>query len=130
MSIKNRSYYLINNVIALKDFDEANLKVNKKYYKHIYIYYIGYTAIKRICDYENIRIVNPLYSIIHSGAGYFTEENNNKYLILDSTNKYEEVWSEVRVETKELLMGNNFFMKKTILELNLILMMIYHLTKY
>ena len=30
ISIKNRSYYCFNNMIALKDFDGANLKVDKK----------------------------------------------------------------------------------------------------
>ena len=50
ISIKNRSYYSFNNIITLKDFDEANLKVDKKYQKHIDIYDIGYIAIKKIND--------------------------------------------------------------------------------
>ena len=78
-------------MIALKDFDEANLKVDKTYYKRINIYYTGYIRIKKIDDYENIHSVNPLYLIIHSAAEYFAEENDKKYLIVDSTNKYEEV---------------------------------------
>ena len=32
-------------MIALIDFDEANLKVDRKYYKHIDIYYTGYIMI-------------------------------------------------------------------------------------
>ena len=40
--------------------------------------------------------------IIHSPSGYFTEENYNKYLILDLTNKYEEVWSGIRAEIKRI----------------------------
>ena len=47
-SIKNRSYYFFNDTNALKDFDETNLKVDKNYYKHIDIYYIGYITIKKI----------------------------------------------------------------------------------
>ena len=47
ISIKNRSYYFFNNMIALKDFDEANLKVDKKYCKHIDVYDIGYIMIKK-----------------------------------------------------------------------------------
>ena len=89
-------------MIALIDFDEANLKVDKKYYKNIDIYYIGYITIKNIDNYENIHSVNPLYLIIHSATGYFTEENDNKYLILYSTNKYEEVWSGIRAEIKRI----------------------------
>ena len=45
ISIKNRSYCFYNEMIALKDFDEANLKVDKTYYKRIDIYYIGYIRI-------------------------------------------------------------------------------------
>ena len=89
ISIKNRSFYFFNYLIALKDFDETNLKVDKKYHSHIYIHYIGYITIKTNDDYENINSVNTLYLIIHAATGYFTEENDNKYLILDSTNKYE-----------------------------------------
>ena len=126
ISIKSRSYYFFNDMIALKDFDEENLKVDKKYHKHIDIYYIGYITIRKTDDYENMHSVNPLYLIIHSAAGYFTEENDNKYLILDSTNNYEEVWSGIRAEIKRINGGKEFFMQKTILELMLILMMIYH----
>ena len=42
ISIKNRSYYIFNDMIALKDFDDANLKGDKKYCKRIDTYYIGY----------------------------------------------------------------------------------------
>ena len=91
ISIKNRGYYFFNDMITLKDFDESNLKVDKTCCKHIDIYYTGYITIKKINDYENIHSVNLLYLIIHSATGCFTEENDNKYLILDSTNKYEEV---------------------------------------
>ena len=39
-------------MIALKDFDKANLKVEKKYYKHIDIYYISYITIKKMMIME------------------------------------------------------------------------------
>ena len=81
-------------MIALKDFDKANLKVDKKYYKHIDIHYIGYITVKKIDDYENIHSVNPLYLVIHSATRYFTEENDNKYFILDSTN----IWKKYGLE--------------------------------
>ena len=99
-------------MIALKDFDEANLKVEKKYQKHIDIYHIGYITMKQIVDYENIHSVNPLYLIIHSRTGYFTEENDNKYLILDSTNKYEKVQSGIRAEIKRINGGKEIFYEK------------------
>ena len=91
MNIKHRSYYFFNDMIDLKDFDWSLLKVDKKNYKHIDIYYIEYIPIKKIDDYENIHSINPLYLLIHSATRHFTEKNGNKYLILDSTKKYKDV---------------------------------------
>ena len=42
--------------------------------------------------------INPLYLVIHSASGYFKEKNGEKYLILDSTQKYEEVFSGILSE--------------------------------
>ena len=61
INIKNRSYYLYSNLIDLKDFDAKSLKIDKKLYKNIDIYYIGYITIKKIDDYESIYSLNPLY---------------------------------------------------------------------
>ena len=52
-------------IYNLKSFDSSLLKLDKKLYKNIGIYYIGYTTIKKIDDYENIYSVNHLY-LIHS----------------------------------------------------------------
>ena len=95
IDIKNCTYYFFNDMINLKNFDLNLLKIDKKSYKDIYIYYVGYITIKKIDNYENIHSVNPLYFITHSPTGHF-KEKNNKYLILDSTDKYEQVWSEIR----------------------------------
>ena len=51
-------------MINIKDFDPSLLKIDKKSYKYIGIYYIGYITIKNISDYESINGVNPLYLII------------------------------------------------------------------
>ena len=80
-------------MINLNDFNSSLLKVDKKLNKDIDIYYIGYITIKKIDEYENIHSVNPLYLIIHSGTGHFKEKNDDKYLVLYSTDKYEEVWN-------------------------------------
>ena len=57
-------------------------------------------------------IVNPLFLIIHSATGHFKEKNDNKYLILDSRNKYEEVWSRIRLEIKTINGGEELFYEK------------------
>ena len=46
IEIKNRTYYFYN-VINLKDFESNLLKINKKHYKGIDIYYTGYITIKK-----------------------------------------------------------------------------------
>ena len=48
-------------MINIKDFDSNLLKIDKKSYKNIGIYNIGYITIKKLDDYENIYSVNPLY---------------------------------------------------------------------
>ena len=83
INIKNRTYYFYNDIIDLKDFDAKLLKIDKKSYKNIDIYYIGYITIKKIDDYESIYHVNPLYLHINHASGYIEEKNGNKYLILD-----------------------------------------------
>ena len=48
INIKNRTYYFCNNQINLKDFDASLLNVDKKDYKEIDIYYIGYVTVKKL----------------------------------------------------------------------------------
>ena len=60
------------------------LKLDKKSYKDIDIYNIGYITIKKIRDCKNIYSVNPLYLRITHANGYIEEINENKYLIFDS----------------------------------------------
>ena len=52
------------------------------------------------CDYENIHSVNPLYLIFHSATGYFEEKNSDKYLIINSNKRYEDVLSKIKWEIK------------------------------
>ena len=75
-------------MIYIKNFHSDLLKIDKKPYKDVNIYYIGYITIKKYSDCENIYIVSPLYLIIYSSTRYFKEKNGEKYLIIDSTEKY------------------------------------------
>ena len=87
INIKNRTYYFYNDQINLKDFDARLLKVDKKNYKEIGIYYIGYVTVKKIANCNNINSVNPLYLTINEMIGHFEEKNENKYLVLDDVMK-------------------------------------------
>ena len=70
INIKNRTSYFFNEMINIKNFDSSLLKIDKKAYKNVGIYYTGYITIKSISDHENINSVNPLYLIIGETDGY------------------------------------------------------------
>ena len=46
---------------------------------------------------------------INSATGYFKEKNDDKYLIVDSTKEYENVWSGIRSEIKRINEGKEVF---------------------
>ena len=91
IDIKNRTYYFYNDMINIKKFASNVLKIDKKSYKNIDIYNIGYITIKKIDDCKNIHSVNPLYLLIDYANGYIEEKGVNEYLIFDSTDKNEEL---------------------------------------
>ena len=99
-------------MINIKEFDSSQLKIDKKSYKNIGIYYIGYIAIKSISDYENINSVHPLYLIIAEADGYIEENNGNKYLTFVSTDKnkkvlekYTKLWDKIKYHIQTINAG-------------------------
>ena len=92
INIKDRTYCFYNDIIDIKTFDSNNLKVDKKTYKDLDIYNIGYVTIKNIGHGYDVNSVNPLYLRIDNASGYIEETNEDKYLVYD-----------VRDENKELL---------------------------
>ena len=91
INIKNRTYYFYNDQIDLKDFDSKLLNIDKKDYKDIDIYYIGYVTVRKITNCNYINSVNPLYLMINKMIGHFEEKNANKCLVLDDVDKNKEV---------------------------------------
>ena len=109
INIKNRTYYFYNNQTNLKDFDASLLKVEKKDYSEMDIYYMGYVTFKKIGNCNNINSVNSLYLMINEMIGHFEEKNENKYLVLDDVDenkevskKYEEVWEGIKKEIETI----------------------------
>ena len=47
IEIKNRTYYFNNDIINIEDFNSSLLKIDKKLYKDIDIYYIGFITVKK-----------------------------------------------------------------------------------
>ena len=84
------------------------LKIDKKDYNEIGIYYIGHVTIKKISDY-NIDSVNLLYLMKLKWLVTSRKKNENKYLILDEIdenkevlNRYEEVWEGIKKEIETI----------------------------
>ena len=106
-------------MINIKDFDSRLIKIDKKSYKNIGIYHIGYITIKSISDCENINSVNPLYLIIGDVDGYTEESNGNKYLTFSSTNKnkkvlekYTKLCNEIKYHIQTIMLANLVNMTK------------------
>ena len=102
-------YYFYNDIIDIKNFDAKLLKIDKKLYKNIGIYNIGYITKKKSDDCQNIYSVNSLYLFIDHASGYIKEKVVNKYLLFDSTDenkellkKYNDVWNGIKNKIKEV----------------------------
>ena len=109
INIKNRSYYFYNDIIDLKDFDAKLLKIDKKSYKNLDIYYIGYIMIKKFDNCESIYSVNSLYLRIIQERGHIEKKNGNKYLIFGSVTdnkevlkQYFEIWDGIKNKIKAI----------------------------
>ena len=78
IDIKNWTCYFYNDIIYLENFKANLLKTDKKSYKDIGIYNIGYITIKKIVECENICSVNPLYLRIAHVNQYIEEINEDE----------------------------------------------------
>ena len=125
INIKNQTYYFFDDMINIKNFGSNLLKIDKESYKDIDIYYTGYITIKKFGDCENIHSINLLYLIIHSATGHFEEKNDKKYLIIDSTDKYEDFLSGIRSEIKTLNGGKEVFYKKNYAKVGILTLIYY-----
>ena len=110
INIKNQTYYFYNDIIDLKNFDAGLLKVDKKSYKDINIYNIGYATKKKIRNCMNINRANPLYLGITHENGYIEEKGANKYLVVNSTDEnkellknYDDVFNGIRDKIREII---------------------------
>ena len=53
-----------------------------------------------------------MYLIIYSATGHFKERNGKKYLVIDSTEKYDEVFSGIKKEIETINGGKELFYEK------------------
>ena len=112
INIKNQINYFFDDMINKKNFQSNLSKIDKKSHEDIDIYYIGYITIKKFSDCENIHRVNPLHLIFHSVTGHFKEKYAEKYLIIDSIEKYKDVLSVITSEIKTINGGKELYYGK------------------
>ena len=127
INIKNWTYYFYNDIMDLEIFDWSLLKLDKKSYKDIGIYNIGYITTKKIGDCNNIHSVNPFYLSIFHVTGYIKEKDTNKYLIFDSADenkeilkKYNEVFDGIRDEITAINDGKEIDYEKDFMKVKFI----------
>ena len=64
INIKKSNILFFNDMINIENFYSNLLTIDKKLYKEIDIFNIGYITIKKFGDCENIKCISPLYIII------------------------------------------------------------------
>ena len=87
INIKNRTYYYYNyynDIIDLDEFDESKIKVDKRGFNNIDIYYLGYEYKKEITECNVTRSVNPLYLRIVDIKGQFKKGKDEAWYLVIS----------------------------------------------
>ena len=92
INIKNRTYYFYNDIINLYESDESKIKVDKKDFNDIDIYYLGYEHKKKISECNVINSVNPLYLKIININGQFEKGKDDAwYLVISDKDVYKKL---------------------------------------
>ena len=110
INIKNRTCYYYNDIIDLDEFDESKIKVDKKDFNDIDIYYLGYEYKKKITECNVIRSVNPLYLRIVDIKGQFEKGKDDAwYLVIsdkdDMYKKLVDIFESIKNKTTEKTWG-------------------------
>ena len=92
INIKNRINYFYNDIISLYEFDESKIKVDKKDFNDIDIYYLGYENKKKISECNLINSANPLYLGIININGQFEKGKDDAwYLVISDKDVYKKL---------------------------------------
>ena len=104
INIKNRTYCFYNDMINLDEFDRSKIKVDRKIFNDIDIYYLGYEYKKKITECNEKNSVNPLYLRIKDMKGQFKKgkSDNVWYLIIfgdaNVLRKFANIWKSIRAK--------------------------------
>ena len=78
IDIRNCTYYFLGDVINIKSLYSNKIKIDKKSYKNIFIYHIGYVTT------NSLKLVYLIFNKINE---YFEKSNGNEYLTLVPTDE-------------------------------------------
>ena len=98
LDIKNKTYYFCNDLINLSNFEPGNLKLDKKIWNDIDIYYIGYVDKGKPLEW-GVNSVNPLFLIVNRVFSFLGEKNGVRYLKIDKgdvLNKWNQVFNGIK----------------------------------
>ena len=107
INIKNRTYYFYNDVINLGEFNGCNIKVDRKSFNDIDVYYLGYDHKKKITECDEMNSVNPLYLRITVMKVQFKKDNSDNvwYLIIFGNEIvlriFANIWKSIRTKIEE-----------------------------
>ena len=129
LNIKNRTYYFHNDLTYTLNFQPTNLKLDRKTWKDIDTYYIGYVDKNKLEDWR-VNSVNPLYLIINKIFCIVeVEEHSVKYLKIEKNlcdpviNKWNQVFDSIKYHIKKLIMKKSILMV-VLTKLNLLVMIV------
>ena len=120
INIKNRTYYFYNGIINLDEFDESRIRVDKKDFNYIDIYYLGYEHKKKISECNVINSVNPLYLKIININGQFEKSKDDAwYLVISDKDDvykklvdiFESIKNQITEKTWDVVKYDNDYMK-------------------
>ena len=97
--IEDSSYLLGGELIDILDFDRADLKLDKKNWKDLTIYYINYVNKNK----QPVDSTNQLYLSIDNVSGYISEENGEKFLTINKEDSVSEKYNSVFSALKDFI---------------------------
>ena len=96
LSIEDPSHHLGVELINISDFNRADLKLDRKNWKGLTVYYINYVNRNK----QPVDSTNQLYLSIKNVSGYISEEIGEKFLTINKENltskKYNSVFSALK----------------------------------
>ena len=119
-NIKNGTYYFYNDIINLDEFDESKIKVDKKDFNDIDVYYLGYEHKKKISECNVINSVNPLYLRIINMNGQFEKDKDDAWCLIISYKDdvyekrmdiFESIKKKIAEKTWDIVEYDNDYMK-------------------